>query len=187
MSHSKEQKTKQKQTQNTTSINLAFKALKSCTHNPSVYFCNLVQQSGESFTDFLARVTMSVEQRIHLGPTREMLIKQLTWEGLNAPTHNVVTGSAMMIFTNGYLSLWAWTPAQVPLLPWQHPLTLLSDRQQSVDHHHHSRRDWSAWGCGKPGHLRRDWCKPQDDVLNAARASAGLKIATFSLPTPLNP
>lgn len=24
------------------------------------------------------------------GPTREMLIKQLTWEGLNSPTHNAV-------------------------------------------------------------------------------------------------
>lgn len=124
MSHSKEQKTKQKQTQNTTSINLAFKALKSCTPNPSVCFCNVVQQSGESFTDFLSRVTMAVEQRVHPWPTKEMLIKQLTWEGLSVATRNVVTGSAMMIFANGYLSLGAWTLAQVPLLSWQHPLTV---------------------------------------------------------------
>lgn len=53
--------------------------LKVCTpHNPSAYFCNFVQQSGELFTNFLTRVTEAVEHWVDPGPTWEVLNKQLT-------------------------------------------------------------------------------------------------------------
>lgn len=40
--------------------------------------------------DFLSCLTEAVERQDNTGPTRHMLIKRLTWEGLNAPIHNVV-------------------------------------------------------------------------------------------------
>lgn len=70
---------------------LAFKGLKA--HSPrdsSAYFCNLAQQSGESFPDFLSCTTEAVERPVDAGPARDMFIKQLAWEGLNTPTSNAV-------------------------------------------------------------------------------------------------
>lgn len=62
-----------------------FKALNSCTTwNLTAYFCNLIQQPRELFTDLLAQVNEAVEKWVDPDPTRKMLIKQLTWEGLNA-------------------------------------------------------------------------------------------------------
>ena len=70
---------------------LTFKNLKAYTPNePSVYFCNLIQQVEEPFTDFLIQVTEAVERQVDTGPTQDMTIKQVTWEGLNAPTGNVL-------------------------------------------------------------------------------------------------
>lgn len=40
--------------------------------------------------DFLPYVTEAVERQVDGGPTRDMLIKQLAWEGLIASTHNFV-------------------------------------------------------------------------------------------------
>lgn len=53
--------------------------------DPSTYFCNFSQQLGELFTYFLASVSEAVEQRINLGHTSKMLIKQLVWEGPTTP------------------------------------------------------------------------------------------------------
>lgn len=53
-------------------------------------FCNLFKQLGEIFTDLLTHVTEAVEQRVYLSPTKERLIKQLVWKGLNVPTCNAV-------------------------------------------------------------------------------------------------
>lgn len=55
------------------------------------YFCNLTQQPGELFTDFLTHVNDAVVWRVDLGPTREILVKQLVWEWLNASTHNTLS------------------------------------------------------------------------------------------------
>lgn len=71
---------------------LAFKALKACTPwDPSSYFHSLTQQSEDLFIDMFAHVNEVLEQRVDQGPTGEMSIKQLVWEGLNAPACNVVT------------------------------------------------------------------------------------------------
>lgn len=70
---------------------LALKALQVWTlREPSAFFHNLIQQSWELFTDFLACVNEAVEQKVDKGPTREMLIKQLVWEVLNAPTRRAI-------------------------------------------------------------------------------------------------
>lgn len=72
--------------------NLAFKDLEDYTpQDPFAYFLNLVQQYGESFIDFLSHVTEAVQRQVHAGPARDMLIKQLIWEGLNVLTHNAGT------------------------------------------------------------------------------------------------
>ncbi|KAL6087972.1 hypothetical protein STEG23_022832, partial [Scotinomys teguina] len=42
----------------------------------------------ELFTDFLAHVNETVERRVNSGPTRDILIKQLTWEELSAQMQN---------------------------------------------------------------------------------------------------
>lgn len=71
--------------------------------DPSAYFCNVVQQSWESFTDFLFRVTMaagSLWQMVSLLPP----VMQWPW-------------SAMIILTNGFLLLGTWTPAPVHYCP----------------------------------------------------------------------
>lgn len=49
-----------------------------------------VQQPRESFANFFTWVTEVVEYRVAMAPTQEMLIKPLTWEGLNAPIWKVV-------------------------------------------------------------------------------------------------
>lgn len=49
-----------------------------------------MQQPREFYMDFLPQVNEAGEWRGDSGPTREMWIKQLIWEGLNAPTWNVV-------------------------------------------------------------------------------------------------
>ena len=65
--------------------------IKACIpQDPFAYHLNLVQQSAESFMDFLSYVTEAVERQVDGGPTRDMLIKQLAWEGLIASTHNFV-------------------------------------------------------------------------------------------------
>lgn len=81
---------------------MAFKVLKTYTPwDQSAYFYNLIQQSRVLFTDFLTKVKEAVEQRVDPGPKREMLIKQLIWEGLNLPTNNSVAVIAMKTFING--------------------------------------------------------------------------------------
>lgn len=70
---------------------MAFLSLRSCTlFNSTVYIINLVQQAGETFTYFLALVTEAVERKVENGPTKDMPIEQLTWEGLNTIMHNSV-------------------------------------------------------------------------------------------------
>lgn len=49
-----------------------------------------VQQSRESFTNFFTWVTEVMEYMVNMASTQEMLIKPLTWEGLNAPIWKVV-------------------------------------------------------------------------------------------------
>lgn len=68
---------------------LAFKTLKLCMPQDSVsYFDNLVQQAVRLFPEFLTHVINAVEKHIPSGPTKDTLIKQLTWEGFNTITHN---------------------------------------------------------------------------------------------------
>ena len=63
--------------------------IKACIpQDPFAYHLNLVQQSAESFMDFLPYVTEAVERWIYADPRRDMIIKQLAWEGLHAPTCN---------------------------------------------------------------------------------------------------
>lgn len=70
---------------------MAFWALKSCIlFNSTVYLRNLVQQAGETFTYFLALVTEAGERKVENGRTKDMLIEQLTWEGLNTIIHNAM-------------------------------------------------------------------------------------------------
>lgn len=63
---------------------------------PAAPFCllpqsgNLFQQPGKHFAEFLTCVNAAWEQRTDPVPDREMLIKQLIWEGLIAPTCNAV-------------------------------------------------------------------------------------------------
>ena len=42
------------------------------------------------FPDFLTPVNEAVEQRVDLGPIREMLVKQLFWDRHNPATDNAV-------------------------------------------------------------------------------------------------
>lgn len=51
---------------------------------------NLVQQAVEPFSDFLILVTNAVEKYIPFGPTKDIIIKQLTQEGLNTVPHNAI-------------------------------------------------------------------------------------------------
>ena len=68
---------------------LTLKTLKFCTPWDSVgYLHNLAWQAVRLFPEFLTHVTSAVGKCIPSGPTKDILIKQLTWEGFNTVTHN---------------------------------------------------------------------------------------------------
>lgn len=71
---------------------LAFKAIKLCISQiQSVgYFHNLVQQAVEPFLKFLSCVIKAVENCVPSGPTKNILIKQQTREGLNTIICNAI-------------------------------------------------------------------------------------------------
>lgn len=63
-------------------FNRAFKALK---------LNNFVQQAAETFPEFLTCVTNAAKRHIPSVLTKNILIKQITWEELNIVTCNVIT------------------------------------------------------------------------------------------------
>ncbi|KAK7819640.1 hypothetical protein U0070_012594 [Myodes glareolus] len=67
---------------------VAFKNLKLCMPQDK---CYLVQQSAEPFPEFLTRVTNVIEKLIQFVPTEDILIKQLTWEGLITVTYYFIS------------------------------------------------------------------------------------------------
>jgi hypothetical protein len=80
------------------------------------FFC---KQSGESFTDFLTRVSEVVKKWVDLGPTQDMFAKQMAWEGLNALTHSVMVAVHNDDFHK-------WEVATRDLDPWAGPITVLT-------------------------------------------------------------
>lgn len=137
---------------------MAFWALKSCIlFNSTVYLRNLVQQAGETFTCFLALVTEVGERKVENGQTKDMLIEQLTWEGLNTIIHNAIEavrqgehpqmGNHYKRLDSGVSSIAALTTSLDALLVAQHKIIL----REGI------APDRTCWGCGETGHLRRNY------------------------------
>ena len=145
----------------------------------SLEACTLVQQSGESFMVFLFRVTEAVERPVDAGPSRDMLIKQLAWEGLNAPTHNAVAAI-------GNDDNHKWVVATHNLDPGAGPIAALT---ASIDIlviecvrgcalFMKGPPNRTCWGCGKPGHLKRTTPQlgPRPNALVVTKVSTVLRI-----------
>lgn len=54
-------------------------------------FHNIVHQAAKLFPEYLTHVTSAVKNHIPSGPTTDILIKLLTWEGLSTFNPNVIT------------------------------------------------------------------------------------------------
>lgn len=97
------------------------------------YFSNLIPQTMETFADFLTRVTTAIEKHILSGSTKDILVKQLTWEGTNTTTHNAIAP-----VQNEDIHKWDCLPVMLtqkkgpfphswpPLMPWLKPNSQLA-------------------------------------------------------------
>lgn len=83
--------------------NVDFRALKLCTLQDSEgYFCSLVLQAVEPFPEFLTHVIKAVKNCISSGPTNDILIKQIIWEGLYTSPVMSSYLLEMKIFISGF-------------------------------------------------------------------------------------
>lgn len=101
---------------------------------------------------------------VDLDPTREMLIKQLIQEGLNASTHYVVAVAQNEDLHKQVLATRDLDHSKGPIVTLTTPLDLLIvDRQCTNDTPKGSQVGRSCWECGELGHLQCDcpWAKPR--------------------------
>ncbi|XP_008839479.1 zinc finger X-linked protein ZXDB-like [Nannospalax galili] len=122
-----------------------------CLHQMT-FFRKLIQQPGESFTDFLAQVTGVVEWREESGTTQDMLVKYLAWEGLNTPTRSAIAPVCNDDIHKWVLATRGLDPKTGPIkaLAVSLEVLLLQGRPTSSD------EKYGCWNCGRTGHLCRD-------------------------------
>jgi hypothetical protein len=128
-------------------------------------------------------VTEAVERQVDAGPTRDRLMKQLTWEGLNAPTQN-----ALASIRNDDIHKWIVTTCE--FYPGAGPIASLSPSIDALVMEHVQRThllpegpsDCTCCGYGKSDNLKWDCPSgiPRPDVLIVTKdkVSSGQRITT---------
>lgn len=114
-----------------------------------------MQQPREFCMDFLAQVNEAVEWRGDAGPTREMWIKQLTWEGLSAPTWNAVAAVHNEDIHKWVIVTRDLDPRASPIAALMNSLYAFLTNQPNLAEKETSLNR-TCWECRKPGHLRGD-------------------------------
>lgn len=101
---------------------------------------------------------MAMEEQVDLGPTWETIIKQLTWEGLNAPTHHEIVAVCNEDIHKWVIDTHDLEHQAGPIAAFTASLNALlaskdNDREKSSPA---APPDHSCWGCGQSGHLHRN-------------------------------